>query len=68
MDRKEILENYYGEWNEDDRFMISGAMRELLLTMSDEEFIYYTEYIYSICERADMIGMSGHLLDIYEKK
>lgn len=48
--------------------MISGAMRELLLAMSDEEFFYYTEYIYSICERSDMIGMSGHLLDIFEKK
>ena len=48
--------------------MVSGAMRELLLSMADEEFFYYTEYIYSICERADMIGMSGHLLDIFEKK
>ena len=48
--------------------MISGAMRELLLSMTDEEFGYYTEYIYSICERPDMIGLSGHLLDIYEKK
>ena len=48
--------------------MISGAIRELLLAMSDEEFFYYTEYIYSICERTDMIGMSGHLLDIFEKK
>ena len=48
--------------------MISGAMRELLGAMSDEEFSCYTEYIYSICERSDMIGMSGHLLDIFEKK
>mgnify|MGYP003293053522 CR=1 FL=1 len=48
--------------------MISGAMRELLLSMSDEEFACYTEYIYSICERPDMIGLSGHLLDIFEKK
>ncbi len=48
--------------------MISGAMRELLSAMSDEEFLYYTEYIYSICERADMIGLSGHVLDIFEKK
>lgn len=47
--------------------MISGAMRELLLEMSDEEFFYYTEYVFSICERADMIGMSGHLLDVFEK-
>ena len=48
--------------------MISGAMRELLDAMSDEEFSCYAEYVYSICERADMIGMSGHLLDIFEKK
>lgn len=48
--------------------MISGAMRELLLSMSDEEFLYYIDYIFSICERADMIGMSGHLLDVFEKK
>ena len=47
--------------------MISGAMRELLLSMTDEEFGYYAEYVYSICERPDMIGMSGHLLDIFEK-
>ena len=48
--------------------MISGAMRELLLSMTDEEFGHYIDYIYSICERPDMIGLSGHLLDIYEKK
>ncbi|MBQ7874696.1 MAG: class I SAM-dependent methyltransferase [Oscillospiraceae bacterium] len=48
--------------------MLSGGIRELLSEMSDEEFFYYTEYIYSICERTDMIGMSGHLLDIFEKK
>lgn len=48
--------------------MISGAMRELLTSMSEEAFYYYTEYVYSICERADMIGLSGHLLDIFEKR
>lgn len=48
--------------------MFSGGIRELLLSMSDEEFYYYAEYIYSICERPDMIGVSGHLLDIFEKK
>lgn len=48
--------------------MCSGGMRELLMTMNEEEFLYYTEYIYSICERSDMIGLSGHLLDIFEKK
>ena len=48
--------------------MISGAMRELLSSLSEEEFLCYAEYIYSICERADMIGLSGHVLDIFEKK
>ncbi len=48
--------------------MISGAIRDLLLSMSEKEFLYYTEYIYSICERSDMIGLSGHLLDVFEKK
>lgn len=48
--------------------MLSGGIRELLSTLSDEEFLYYADYIYSICERPDMIGLSGHLLDIFEKK
>ena len=48
--------------------MLSGGIRELLSTLSDEEFLYYAEYIYSICERPDMIGLSGHLLDVFEKK
>lgn len=47
--------------------MISGAMRELMSEMSDEEFLYYVEYVNSICERPDMIGMSGHLLEVFEK-
>lgn len=47
--------------------MISGAMRELMLAMTDDEFLCYTEYIHSICERTDMIGLSGHLLDVFEK-
>ena len=47
--------------------MISGAMRELLSALTEEEFLCYAEYIYSICERADMIGLSGHVLDIFEK-
>ena len=137
MNRKEILENYYSEWNEDDRLLSRFGQVEFLTTiryvekylkpemkileigagtgryshyfarkgyavdavelvetniegfkkktlpneevniyqgdavnlhMLNEDFLYYTEYIYSICERADMIGMSGHLLDIFEKK
>ena len=47
--------------------MISGAMRDLLCSLSDEAFEDYVEYVYSICERKDMIGLSGHLLDVFEK-
>ena len=47
--------------------MFSGMIRDLLANMSDETFDMYVEYIYTICERPDMIGLSGHLLDIIQK-
>jgi len=47
--------------------MFSGMIRDLLANMSDETFNMYVEYIYTICERLDMIGLSGHLLDIFRK-
>ena len=45
--------------------MFSGMIRDLLANMSEETFKMYVEYIYTICERPDMIGLSGHLLDIF---
>ena len=33
MDRKEILENYYSEWNEDDRLLSRFGQVEFLTTI-----------------------------------
>ncbi|MBR3991450.1 MAG: class I SAM-dependent methyltransferase [Clostridia bacterium] len=48
--------------------MISGIIRELLEKMSEEAFGHYVNYVQTICERPDMIGMTGHILDIFRKK
>lgn len=35
--------------------------------LTDEEFELYMQYIFSICEREDMVGFSIHMLDIFRK-
>ena len=47
--------------------MYSILIQPLLDSMSEETYRYYLDYILSICERCDMIGLSGHLLDIFRK-
>ena len=47
--------------------MFSGMIRDLLTNMTEETFDRYVEYVFSICERPDMIGLSGHLLDVFRK-
>ena len=48
--------------------MFSGMIRPLLADMDDATFEHYVNYIQTICERPDMIGLSGHLLDVFKKK
>ena len=48
--------------------MISGIIRDMLEKMSEEAFEHYVNYVQTICERPDMIGMTGHVLDIFRKK
>lgn len=46
---------------------VDGAtdyMRKDINKMSDELFEIYQKYIFSICEREELIGASSHLLDI----
>ena len=43
---------------------IVGAVEE----MSDEMFDMYMKYHLCICERADMIGATNHMLDIFRKE
>ena len=47
--------------------MISGIIREMLEKMSEEAFEHYVNYVQTICERPDMIGMTGHILDILRR-
>lgn len=48
--------------------MFSGMIRGLLSDMDDAAFEHYVNFIQTICERPDMIGLSGHLLDVFRKK
>lgn len=35
--------------------------------LNDKEFSLYMEFLYSICEREDCVGLSIHMLDIFRK-
>ena len=47
--------------------MISRFLRESLANMNEETFDLYMQYQYAVCERADMVGMTHHSLDIFSK-
>jgi len=47
--------------------MISRLLRESLAVMSEEAFELYLKYHFAICERADMVGLTSHSLDIFRK-
>ena len=47
--------------------MATGYMREAVDNMDDELFETYLNYHFYICERADMLGMTQHSLDIFKK-
>lgn len=47
--------------------MLSKCFDEAFDEMSFDEFDLYMKYHYTICERADMVGLSFHTLDIFRK-
>lgn len=47
--------------------MATNYMRTVVDDMDDEFFALYLKYHFSICERADMVGVSHHILDIHRK-
>lgn len=47
--------------------MATNYMRETVDHMDAELFEMYLRYHYSICERADCVGVSHHILDIHRK-
>ena len=46
----------------------ANYIRPFLNTLDEEEFQYYIQYHLSTCERADLLGASGHLVDIITKE
>ena len=46
----------------------ANYIRPFLNALDEEEFRYFIEYHLSTCERADLLGASGHLVDILHKE
>ena len=47
--------------------LYSRHMRTELEEMDDKDFLRYLDYHFSVCERADMVGITHHSLDIFRK-
>ncbi len=47
--------------------MATNYMRTVIDEMEEELFQMYLKYHFVICERADMVGVSHHILDIHRK-
>ncbi len=47
--------------------LFTNYMRETVDAMTDEEFAVYMRYHFAVCERADMLGVTHHSLDIFRK-
>ena len=46
----------------------ANYIRPFLNALDEEEFQYFIKYHISTCERADLLGASGHLVDILTKE
>ena len=47
--------------------MATNYMRGVIDEMDDDFFELYLKYHFAICERADMVGVSHHFLDVFRK-
>lgn len=48
--------------------MATNYMRAAIDEMEDELYEMYLNYHFTICERADMVGASHHILDVFRKE
>lgn len=48
--------------------MATNYMRSAIDEMDDDFFALYLRYHFTICERADMVGTSHHILDVFRKE
>ena len=46
---------------------VAQLLRDVLAKMTPEQFAIFMEYHYFLCERADMVGLTNHALDILRK-
>ena len=46
----------------------ANYIRPYLNALDEEEFRYFIDYHLATCERADLLGASGHLVDILHKE
>lgn len=47
--------------------LATNYMRDTVDAMEDDLFAMYLRYHFAICERADLVGASHHILDIHQK-
>ena len=43
-------------------------MREAVDAMDDEMFQLYLKYHFSTCEREDFLGVTSHVVDVFQKR
>lgn len=48
--------------------MISCLLEECIDNMDEDTFSDYMDFHFKICERRDMLGMTSHSLDLFEKE
>jgi SAM-dependent methyltransferase len=48
--------------------LYTNHMRETVNAMDDETFELYLRYHFTLCERADMAGLTNHILDIHRRR
>ncbi|MBP3638181.1 MAG: class I SAM-dependent methyltransferase [Clostridia bacterium] len=48
--------------------MATEFMEDTVDAMDDEMFDLYMKYHFCICERPDMVGVTHHMLDVFQKK
>ena len=48
--------------------LATNYMRDEIDAMDDEIFELYLRYHFAVCERADLVGASHHILDIFRKE
>jgi SAM-dependent methyltransferase len=48
--------------------LATNYMRDAVDEMDDEMFALYLRYHFAVCERADLVGASHHILDIFSKE